>query len=393
MSKSSIAVAVLTLPLLLQPFAAIGTNSSPVENSPSQAAQLGRLIFMDTSLSASGRMSCATCHDPAHAHAQSNHLAVQMGGANDEEPGLRATPSIRYLKFNPPFSFGADGKPVGGFNRDGRAQSLAEQAVRPFLAAHEMANADRAEVGARLSHAAYAAQFRQLYGMEIFDDGERAFDRATAALQAFEQESAEFSPFDSKYDLFLAGKLKLDASERRGLAIFNDKKKGNCAACHPSAVGADKTPPLFTDFSYDTLGVPRNRHIPANNDPAYFDLGLCERPDLAQRAELCGAFKVPTLRNVATRKVFFHHGAFTDLREVLRYYGGRDTQPEKWYPRNGAAGAAKYDDLPKHYRKNVNSKEAPYGRSSGQEPAFNDAEIEDMLKFLGTLTDGYRPLP
>ncbi|MGK5057533.1 cytochrome c peroxidase [Janthinobacterium sp. LB2P49] len=108
-------------------------------------AQLGRRTFHDASLSASGTQSCASCHDPARAHALGNKLAIQLGGADGQAHGYRATPSLRYLEHNPPFRFDEEGAPNGGINRDGRAASLAEQAERPLLAAHEIANATSEE--------------------------------------------------------------------------------------------------------------------------------------------------------------------------------------------------------------------------------------------------------
>ena len=179
----------------------------------------------------------------------------------------------------------------------------------------------------------------------------------------------------------------------RGLALFNDPAKGNCAACHPSARAADGSAPLFTDFSYDNLGVPRNTRIPATQDSTYFDLGLCgpDRTDLAARTDLCGAFKVPTLRNVATRKAFFHNGAFGNLTDVVRFYVTRDTNPDRWYPLNADGTVDKFNDLPPAMRSNVNTAEAPYNRQPGMAPALNETEIADLVQFLGTLTDGYRP--
>ena len=372
-------------------------DSPPVIAPPAQAASLnivaiGKLIFRDTSLSASGRLACASCHDPDNAHAQSNDLAAQLGGADLTSQGSRAAPSLRYMNLTPRFSIAADGTPSGGFNRDGRAPTLAEQAQRPLLAAHEMANADPAAVIARLRGAAYAEQFRALFGAAIFDDPGAAFERVQLALQQYQKDDPAFHPFDSKYDQFIAGKASLNEGELRGLALFNNPAKGNCAACHPSAKAADGSPPLFTDFSFDNLGVPRNPALLANRDPAYYDLGLCgpDRTDLVQRRDLCGAFKVPTLRNVATRKVFFHNGRFSNLRDVVAFYVRRDTNPEEWYPRSADGTILKFDDLPAELRRNVNSAEGPYNRLPGQAPALSSAEIDDVVRFLGTLSDGYR---
>jgi cytochrome c peroxidase len=357
----------------------------------SQTATLGEKIFHDASLSASGKQSCASCHDPDHAHAQSNDLAVQLGGANLDIPGFRATPSLRYLNLTPAFFFDDEGTPTGGFNRDGRARTLADQARRPLLAPHEMANASTADLLERLKRAPYVEEFRQVFGANILDSADDAFERIVFALQQYELEDPDFYPYDSKYDQFLAGKVQLTDAELRGLALFNNPDKGNCAACHPSARGADGSPPLFTDFSYDNLGVPRNPAIPATADPAYTDLGLCgpDRTDLSYRAGLCGAFKVPTLRNVATRKVFFHNGYFKTLREALGFYMRRDTNSEEWYPLGADGTVQKFDDLPAAYHGNVNTSEAPYNRQPGMAPALSAAEIEDLIEFLSTLTDGF----
>jgi cytochrome c peroxidase len=370
-----------------------GSESQAASAQLSQVALLGQKIFSDASLSASGRLSCASCHDPAHAHAAPNDLSVQLGGPDLATPGFRAAPSLRYLNSTPAFFFAADGTPTGGFDRDGRAQTLAAQAQRPFLAPHEMANASKADMVALLQRAAYAEEFRAAFGVAIFDDADTAFDRAAFALQQFQKEDPAFHRFDSKYDSFLAGKAMLSDAELRGLALFNNPAKGNCAACHPSAKGADGASPLFTDFSYDNLGVPRNAAIAATADAGYFDLGLCgpDRTDLAARSDLCGAFKVPTLRNVATRKVFFHNGAFHTLRDALRFYVRRDTNPEEWYPLAADGSVDKFNDLPGALRGNVNTSEAPYNRQPGMAPALSDAEIDDLDQFLATLNDGYQP--
>ncbi|MQA18701.1 cytochrome-c peroxidase [Rugamonas rivuli] len=371
------------------------TPTPPAQAELSQAAQLGELIFKDQSLSASGKQSCATCHDPSNAHGPTNNLAAQLGGATGDVQGFRAAPSLRYLNQNPAFFFAKDGTPTGGFNRDGRAQSLAEQAERPFLAPHEMDNANKQSVVDKLKKAAYVEKFRALFGAGILDNAEQAFSRITFALQKYQLEDPDFHPFDSKYDQFLAGKVKLSDQELRGLALFNDPAKGNCIGCHTSARGADGAPPLFTDFTFDNLGLPRNKKLAATADPTYFDLGVCgpDRTDLAARADLCGAFKVPTLRNVATRQTFFHNGAFDNLKDVVAFYVRRDTNPEEWYPTGADGVVQKFNDLPPEYRKNVNTTEVPYNRQPGMAPALSPSEIDDVVKFLGTLTDGYKTNP
>ncbi|MBC7602049.1 MAG: c-type cytochrome [Ramlibacter sp.] len=364
-------------------------TSAPAATALSPQAALGESIFFDASLSASGRQSCASCHSADNTHAPANDFAVQLGGILSDQQGRRSSPSINYLSFNTPFHFEADGTPIGGFFWDGRATSLKDQAGSPLLGSIEMANENKADAVVKLARARYAADFRRVFGADIFDRPDDAFDRLTLALQQYQREDVGFRPFSSKYDEFLRGKATLAEPELRGLALFNNPAKGNCAACHLSAKSADGSFPLFTDFTYDNLGVPRNPAIARNGDPSYFDLGLCERPELAQRKDLCGAFKVPSLRNVAQRKSFFHNGHFSSLKDVVTFYVQRDTNPEKWYPKNADGGIAKFNDLPPQYRANVNTSEAPYNRQLGASPALTDAEVDDVVAFLKALTDGY----
>jgi len=378
---------VLALGAAIAPFAAKAFAAEPTPRS------LGALIFSDASLSASGAMSCATCHDPAHAHAQANALPVQAGGANLDVPGFRTVPSLRYLNLRLPFFFTKDGTPTGGLNRGGSADDLIEQAKRPFLAPHEMANGDAASLIDKLSRAPYADQFRRVFGDGIFGDVATAFLAVLYSVSEFELDAPELHAFDSKFDWFLAGRAMLSPQELRGFALFNRPDKGNCAGCHSSTRQADGAPPLFTDYTYDNLGVPRNAEIPANADPAYFDLGLCEaRAEFADRRHLCGQFKVPTLRNVATRQAFFHNGHFHTLQEALHFYVERDTNPERFYPLDASGQPDKFNDLPVDLRGNVNTTEVPYDRARGQSPRLSDAEIDDVAAFLNTLTDGYDPL-
>jgi cytochrome c peroxidase len=339
-------------------------------------------------------MSCATCHDPSLGHSTNNPGGVvPAGGDTLATPGFRNSPSLRYLHRTPAFYFAKDGTPTGGFTRDGRANSLQEQAGTPLVAAHEMANVTAAGFVTRLRAATYADEFRRVFGAAIFDDADAAFDRARLALQQYQLEDAEFHPFDSKYDLFLAGRATLSPRELQGLALFNNPAKGNCAACHPSGRGADGSPPLFTDFTYDNIGVPRNPDIPANADPTYYDMGLCGpfRTDLANRTDLCGAFKVPTLRNVAVTAPYFHNGRFKTLKEVVGFYVRRDTNPEEWYPLAADGSVRKFDDLPRQYHGNVNVTEVPYNRHIGEAPALTPDEIDLVVEFLNTLTDHYQP--
>jgi cytochrome c peroxidase len=382
----------------------LGATYAPtLKKQPSVAdmTALGRIMFSDPSLSASGKMSCATCHSPEHAFGPPNNLAVQLGGKEMKILGTRAVPSLRYIQNVPAFTehfFDDDGDdsidagPTGGHNWDGRAPSTHDQARIPLLSKHEMGNADAAEVVEKLKKASYADRFRASFGEDIFDNQEQAFKWALMALEVFQESPTEFYPYNSKYDAFLRQQAQLSKQELNGLRLFNDPAKGNCASCHISEISASGAFPQFTDYGLIAIGVPRNQHIPANADPKYFDMGLCgpDRTDLKDKTEYCGRFKTPSLRNVATRQVFFHNGGFTSLEQVMKFYVQRDTQPQKWYPRDTDGSVRKYDDLPNEYHSNVNV-EAPFDRKPGDQPALTDGEIKDVIAFLKTLNDGYRP--
>jgi cytochrome c peroxidase len=355
---------------------------------------LGRQMFFDTSLSASGQLACASCHDPAHAFGPPDARPVRLGGSDQLQSSFRATPSLRYLQSVPPFTEhyyeeddddSLDQGAAGGRTWDGRAQSAHEQAMLPLLSPQEMANASPAAVVAKLKAAPYSAQFREIFGSDVFDNGDRAWRASLLALEVFQQSPTEFYPYDSKYDALLRHQVELSAQEQRGLTLFEDEGKGNCISCHQSRMRGGAFP-TFTDFGYVALGVPRNPKIPANTDAAFYDLGLCGplRGDMKDHAEYCGRFRTPSLRNVAQRKVFFHNGVYSTLREAVEFYAKRDVQPQKFYPRGKP-----FDDLPERYRDNLNM-DPPFGRKPGDKPALSEAEIDDLIAFLGTLSDGYQ---
>ncbi|HUI58865.1 MAG TPA: cytochrome c peroxidase [Steroidobacteraceae bacterium] len=370
------------------------------EKRPGFAAMtaLGRRLFFDPVLSASGTMSCATCHDPGHALGPPNSLPVQSGGISGKETGLRAVPSLRYAQNVPAFTehfFEDDGNdsedqgPAGGRTWDGRAQSAHDQARLPLLSRLEMANTDVASMISRLRSAACADQFRDTYGQHVLDDTDRALKALLLALEVYQQSPPEFYPYDSKYDAWLRRQVDLSPREQRGLNLFNDPRKGNCASCHPSGI-KDGAFPQFTDFGYTALGVPRNRTIAANADAAFYDLGLCGplRSDLRDNPGMCGRFRTPSLRNVATRRVFFHNGAVSRLEDAVRFYATRDTQPESWYPRAPDGTIRKFDDLPAPYQVNIEMK-PPFGQHAGEPRLLSEEDVADIVAFLNTLTDGY----
>jgi cytochrome c peroxidase len=368
-------------------------GSALVKVPPQELAALGKLMFFDPSLSASGRQSCASCHAPDHAYAPANRLAVQPGGRDMQTLGPRAAPSLRYVQNVPPFTehfFDNDGDdsqdqgPTGGHDWDGRANSIHEQASGPLLSPFEMGNASQGEVVGHIRQTAYAERFRKAFGADIFARPDDAFAAMSMALEVFQETPGEFYPYTSKYDAYLRGQVTLSRQEARGLDLFKREDKGNCSSCHVSEIKSGAFP-AFTDFGLIALGAPRNRSLSVNADADYHDLGLCGplRSDMARHADYCGLFRTPSLRNVATRQVFFHNGVFHSLEDVLAFYATRDTQPGRWYPKG-----AKFDDLPREYQGNVNM-DPPFGGKPGQKAALNKQEMADIIVFLKTLTDGY----
>ncbi|AOU97307.1 cytochrome-c peroxidase [Acidihalobacter yilgarnensis] len=390
----------------------------------SAMARLGRDLFYDRTLSGSGRMSCASCHSPQHAYGPPGDAAVMFGGPDGQSPGYRAVPSLMYLERQPPFSVGPDNAvnetltlrqkiarsvgaprltktagdtagtahnlvPQGGLFWDGRVDTLQQQADGPLFNTFEMDAGSPQQVAARLAVSPYARDFRRLFGPGIFDNPNFLVSEALFALARYQIEDPSFHPYRSRYDAWLGGKARLDSAELRGYLLFNDPAKGDCAACHVDRPTPDGLPPLFTDHQYEALGVPRNPAIPANRDPHYYDLGLCGpfRKDLARQHRYCGLFLTPTLRNVATRHTFFHNGVYHTLMQVLAFYNFRDTDPERIYPRDAQGRVEKFNDLPTDDRGNVDTIDPPLNRHAGERPALTRRDMQDIVAFLGTLTD------
>jgi cytochrome c peroxidase len=204
-------------------------------------------------------------------------------------------------------------------------------------------------------------------------------------MDAFLQ-SREMSPFSSRYDAWVQGRAQLTPLELRGLKLFKDPDRGNCASCHKfNETSSNPARSLFTDFGYDAIAVPRNRALPANRDPRHFDEGLCATgrangwPDSGQ---WCGYFRTPSLRNVAVRERYMHNGVFSNLRDVVAFYATRAIEPERWY-KDGRL----FDDVAPRHQGNVNVATMPYNRRKGMKPALDDADIDAIVAFLRTLTD------
>lgn len=366
-----------------------GVQSSPTPTDADRVA-VGDRLFHDLRLSAAGNLACSSCHVQTRGHADAEGGFLPLGGPALDQQGLRSSPSLDYLNANRAFSFDAQGRPVGGFTWDGRADNRAAQALGPLLAANEMAHADNAAVATRVRSLSYFNELQFAFSLPAGATDAQVLQALQQALQAYQAGDADYELFTSKFDAVQDGRASFTAQEARGLALFNDPQKGNCATCHPSTPQGNQIRAEFTNFGYFALGLPRNRSA-ATADPAFFDMGLCGpvRTDLANRTDLCGKFKVPTLRNVALTAPYFHNAAVATLEEAVSFYATRDIDPARWYP--VVAGVVdKFNDLPLAYRDNVNQ-QPPFGLQAGQAPRVSAQDVQDLSAFLRTLTDGFVP--
>jgi cytochrome c peroxidase len=374
-----VVVGVLGIGLLLSVAVAVGVQArdlTPIEH-------LGKLIFFDTNLSTPPGQSCATCHDPATAFVGpisgiNAHGAVYPGAVHVRF-GNRKPPSAAYATFSPDFHYDeVEGLYVGGMFWDGRALNVVEQAKGPFLNPMEMNNPNKKAVITKVMHSGYSGLFRDVFGWGSLMDVESAYEYVAQAIAAYEG-SPEVNRFTSKYDAYLSGTTVLTAQEMRGLVLFEGRAM--CAACHTSQPGPGGEPPLLTDFTYDNLGAPKNLENPWYGMPPHFnpdredwiDLGL---GGVLGLPEEMGKVKVPTLRNVGMRpyegfvQAYMHNGVFKSLHEVVDFYNTRDVG----------------DWPPPEYPENVNTDELG-------NLGLPDEDVDDLVAFLMTLTDGYTDEP
>lgn len=367
--------------------------------------QLGKSIFFDR-IASPDNMSCATCHAPQSGWTGpipgiNAHGAVYRG-AVPQRFGNRKPPSSGYATLAPNFQYDmVEGIFVGGNFWDGRATGgnlgnpAADQALGPFLNPVEQNNPSKAAVLAQIATAGYASLWETVWGepLRYQTDAEIQlnYNRVGLGIAAYEG-SSEVNQFSSKYDLYLEGKVMLTALEQWGMQLFNGKAM--CNACHPA--------PLFTDFTFDNLGVPRNPENPFYNmdkvllddgspinplgaawiDPGlggflqtlpqqYFtNLGLDKATTVAENM---GKHKVPTLRNVDKRpgqlfpKAYMHNGALKSLKDVVHFYNTRDVA----------------DWPPPEVLENVNTDELG-------DLGLTDAEEDAIVAFMATLSDGFK---
>jgi cytochrome c peroxidase len=286
-------------------------------------AELGRALFFDARLSATGNQSCSSCHDPnrAFSDARDNGVAGAASlGDDGASLGDRNAPSLSYVPLTPDFHRDAVGNYVGGFFLDGRAATMTEQAQEPILNPIEMALPDAAAVRERvLAIPGYVAAFKELIGPSSLDSPEQALVSVATAITAFEN-TAEFSPFDSKYDRYLRGELELSKEEELGRIVFFSELI-NCNRCHLLDRREHRTEEVFTNFLYHNIGVPINPEVRRKNGlgEAHIDTGLLQNPRVKD-TEQSGRFRVPSLRNVAVTGPYMHNGVFQELETAIIFY-------------------------------------------------------------------------
>jgi cytochrome c peroxidase len=289
---------------------------------------------------------------------------------------------------------------------DGRATGkrlkdpLAEQAQGPFLNPLEQNLPDAKAVCIKIKNSSYASLFEKVWGKGSLDCGQgvsATYDKVAKSIAAYER-SKEANPFTSKFDYWLRKKVNLSEEEKRGLDLFEGKAK--CSACHPSARGPKGAHPLFTDFTYDNIGVPKNPKNPFYTMPAlwnpagaaFVDEGLggylkeAGYPAFVYEPEM-GKFKVPTVRNVDQRpspsfvKAFGHNGYFKTLKEIVHFYNTRDVLPKCKETAKAKPGGHCWPEP--EVSSNLNTQElGNLGLTEDEENA--------LVVFLKTLTDGYR---
>lgn len=350
----------------------IGCGTTDSESFGYEQIVLGEKLYHDTALSKNRTMSCATCHVINAAMVDDRETSLDLGASlGDDGVSIadRNAPTVAYASFSPKFHFDSHEELfIGGQFLDGRSADLTEQAKGPFLNPVEMNMPDAASVIERVKeNNDYITEFKRIYGDDIFDDTQKAYEALAATIAKFEK-SDTFSPFNSKYDRAQKGEAQLTEAEKRGLDLYNGK--ANCHACHP----ADGEKALFTDFSYDNLGVPVNHALRLANGKGseFVDNGLYDNP-LVKDETLKGAYKVSTLRNIAVTGPYMHNGVFKDLATVVHFYNTRDVKGAI-DPETGEAWEKGEVD--------INKNDIELGNLG-----LSEDEENDLLAFLKTLTD------
>lgn len=342
---------------------------------------LGKQLFFDTRFSEPAGQACGSCHNPeagfalAQNSGSKNSIQAISAGAVTQRFGNRNTPTISYAAYIPKLHFDTKEQHyVGGLFLDGRSNTLEEQASGPLTNPVEMAIPNKKVLFQKLKSLGYEDKFKKVYGENVYKNADSALAQLVSAISAYER-SHELSPFNSKYDAYLNGKVSLNEQEMRGLKLFEAEEKGNCAACHPSKLdktNKDEQRPLFTDFTYDNIGVPANTENPFYTQPKefnpegekYIDKGL---GSIVKDKNHDGKFRVPTLRNIAKTAPYMHNGVFKTLKEVVDFYNTRDT---KEWPKPEVSSNVNEDEL--------------------GDLKLTEQEVDDLVVFMKTLSDGYK---
>jgi cytochrome c peroxidase len=433
-----------------------GGVSTALAQEPDESGMvaLGRALFFDPSLSANGTQSCASCHAPEVGFTGSDALSNAGGavymGALPNHFGNRKPPASAYAGDSPELYFDTEqGGWFGGMFWDGRATGsvlhdpLAEQAQGPFLNPLEQALPQAQVLCVKVKKSEYAGLFEDVWGAGSLDcarDVVGVYEKIGRSVAAYER-SSEVNPFSSKFDLFwenalAAGKdvtrikcssggmggggmgcpgggmdpdrwtafrnLGLSDTELQGLAVFNDPNRADCASCHTLEPGPGGYP-LFTDFGYDNIGVPKNPENPFYSMPAawnpngasWVDVGLGGYlksagygPDVYEPQ--MGKFKVPTLRNVDLRpspgfvKAYGHNGYFKSLEEIVLFYHWRGMMDNGGCMGGGMGmGGMGCDGMESMFPPpEVDQNRASLGM-------FPRPQVDTIVAFLRTLSDGY----
>jgi cytochrome c peroxidase len=258
-----------------------------------ETVALGRKLFYDTRLSADDSIACASCHNPQFGFSDGRKVSVGVGG----HAGARNAPTVLNAAYAPVQFW------------DGRARTLEEQAAGPIANPIEMNQTHDACASRIGSIPEYTAEFEKAFG-----PGPITITKIEKAIAAFERTVISGnSPFD-RYR-FGGHKTALSPAAIRGLAIFEDKAKGNCATCHT----IEEKYALFTDGKFHNLGVG------INSEGELTDVGRYEHTKSESDR---GAFRTPTLRSIAKTAPYMHDGSLKTLRAVVDFYaGGGNSNP------------------------------------------------------------------
>ena len=445
-----------------------------------QVETLGKLEIFDPKLSVNKNLACSYCHDPAAGYANGvSILSVFTGGSNPGSVPITvhgAYPNYRIAKRNPQSYVYASYFPPLHYNKsqadfyggnfwDGRAtgyklqNAAANQAQGPPLDTQEMANPDPACVVWKLSRSNYKFFFEQVFGVGSLElnwpsdvaticstpagaavlNGNptplqlstsdrtlanKDFDEFAQAIASYESSDA-VSPFTSKFDYFLAGKATLTAQEQNGYDLF--RGKGSCNTCHldgrsSTLLGGSDTgqaasvQPLFTDTTYNNIGLPKNVKLPWYSEDTPDQWGFTANPlgfgfvDFGMGLFLDGYYGAPpnlswgnlfpqfegkfqtsTARDAAMKpypsfvKAYMHNGYLTSLKEVVHFYNTRDVYPYPVLSGNCPKGTVEKVTcwpMPEDPN-NLNTTIGKLGLTPEEE--------DDIVAFLKTLVDGFKP--